>query len=685
MSNILQFKPKSSVSARENLEAFYDFGRNQSAAFGVDLDYDSNSWDITEYLIHSGSRAARTGRVRLNFATRERDGSTPLLGDVTQFAKAFLRTRMSKYSSSALRHTIDAIRILNGVMLEHGVTETQEIDSTILTKTVETMRPLASPATVDARSLRLAMMAKFLDENGMSHYPIAGWKPPRYQKSTHGRVGKEFEERRNSKLPNAEVLSALAECFHLAREDRDVFVSSTTAIMCSAPERINEVLHLSADCTVEQQAKSGKPALGLRWPGSKGFSDHIKLVLPAMADVVRFAIQRLTTISEPARQMAKWYEQHPDQIYLPADLKHLRQKEYLELEEIGVILGLCLENRGNLRRWVKNENLPVTMTKRMPAGHSVMTVSFADFEQVILKRLPTGFPVMDAKTGLLFSDALMVVPEGTFHNGALASRCMFEPVRYHHITAALGNNSAARSQTIFSRVGLDPDRKMCIRSHQFRHWLNTLTQGENVSQIDIAKWSGRASAHQNAAYDHVSSEEIVIKIREAVGDHAKAIGPLAEIPKNLPVTRAEFAAMAVPTAHVTLYGFCIHDYTSTPCEMFRKCLDCREHVCIKGVPGKAERVQQALEAARNNLTNAQQAVADEVYGADEWVTTHQATVDHLEQLLAILTNPSIADGAVIQLSASNTYSLSEGALHDHMSLEGSCNLLLPNATPKALQ
>jgi hypothetical protein len=172
------------------------------------------------------------------------------------------------------------------------------------------------------------------------------------------------------------------------------------------------------------------------------------------------------------------------------------------------------------------------------------------------------------------------------------------------------------------------------------------------------------SVQQNAAYDNVSSEEIVTQIRAALGDHAKAIGSLAEIPKNLPVTRDEFATMTVPTAHVTLYGFCIHDFTALPCEMFRKCLDCREHVCIKGASQKTERIRDALNAARNVLATAKQAVADDVYGAADWVSTHEATVERLEQLLAILTDPNVADGAVVQLRASGTYSLSEGALRD---------------------
>jgi hypothetical protein len=269
-----------------------------------------------------------------------------------------------------------------------------------------------------------------------------------------------------------------------------------------------------------------------------------------------------------------------------------------------------------------------------------------------------------------YARALLVIPEGLFgnRNDTKGSHCMFETVKYHHIGCSLGQNKRSGSTTIFERVGIDPEGKLAMRSHQFRHWLNTLAQSESLSQIDIAKWSGRTTLQHNSAYDHVSSQEIVARIRRAVGDHRKAIGPLAEIPTNLPVTRSEFAAMIVPTAHVTPYGFCIHDFTTAPCELFRQCLDCQEHVCLKGLADKTFRVAQALEVARENLSKAFRAIADGVFGADDWVAIHRATVKRLEELLKILTDAEVSDGAVVQLNSTKTYSLSDGALPDGLSI-----------------
>jgi hypothetical protein len=311
------------------------------------------------------------------------------------------------------------------------------------------------------------------------------------------------------------------------------------------------------------------------------------------------------------------------------------------------------------------------------AGHiPAMVVRFTDFERHIISLLPPQFPYADARTGLKYSDALLVIPAKLFRNG-VGSMCMLEPLKYHHIGNALGQNAKAGSVTVFQRVGLDPDRMLSIRSHQFRHWLNTLAQGANLSQVDIAKWSGRKDIQQNAAYNHVSSLEIVTHIRSVVGDHGKAIGPLAEIPKQLPVSREEYAAMAVPTAHTTLYGFCIHDFVSAPCEIFRNCLDCREHFCIKGIRGKTDRVAVALEMATAQLRIAQDAAAQETYGAQDWVSTHRATVERLSQLLNILQDPDIKNGTVIQISTADTHSISGSAVHDRLAHDASLMLTAP--------
>lgn len=664
MNNIFALKTLDAVSARRNLEAFFHFARTKSSTFGSNFDYDSPNWEISDYFVKMGDLSARNKRTNLSFTIKTEKGKTPLLPDVSNFAKAYIRTQLPNKGLNTFNVTLSCLRDLNLAMISHGISEIDEIDVHVLTSAAELIRNnFKSPGRADSVRGRLRMIAKFLETNGMSKYPIGDWRVARLHTGGYGRVGKEFEERRKNRLPSEEALNALAQAFHLAKEPNDIIITSLTAIMCSAPERINELLRLRNDCIFEQISDDGSLRLSLRWSGSKGYPDHIKPLLPSMSDIAREAITRISKISAPAQAMAIWYEKHPNKLYLPDDLKHLRNKEQLDLQDIAALVGLSTRQSAN--HWVKRNRLPTTKSRIRKSPREAILVRFTDVEQYILKELPTGFPVFDAKSGLLFSEALLIVPRGVFSNNNKTSRCMFESVRYHHLYAALSNNRN-RSLSVFFRVGLDPEKKLSIKSHQFRHWLNTLAQGANLSQYDIAKWSGRTNIHQNAAYDHVSSEEILSKIRDAVGDHAKSIGPLAEIPKKLPVTREEFAEMVIPTAHVTLYGFCIHDFSTMPCEMFRKCLDCREHVCIKGIMEKTEQVRLALDAAYNSLAMANHAVMDEIYGAEDWVDVHRSTVERLEELLSILNDPNVDDGAVIQLKATNIQSLSEGSLSDRL-------------------
>jgi hypothetical protein len=675
MGLVIPLVPRVKTDAEGNLAKFIAYCRDELTAFGSDIDFDADEWDVTDYYSKQGHRNSKAGGFTIHFTQRKKAGAKPFCSQLGSFAKSYVRSQLHARNSSSFTRAIAAFRALDTVMQEQKILSLSDCDATVFNKASLVLQ--AGKADDSGAGAVLGKIARFLDEKGFVYAPLHNWRYVKVRKESSGRVGPEFEKRRQKNLPSQEILDALAQSFCLASEPRDVLITSVAALLCSAPERVNEVMVLTQDCETEQSSSDGKKYLGLRWAGSKGASDHIKWILPGMADVVRSALERIRTITEPAREMARWYERNPGKLFLPLEFEHLRQKEILTLDEVSALVNLAPEKR-SVRNWLKGTGIPyvyVPFVHPKKGRIEVQAVRFAALEKYIISTLPAGFPIYDSARGLKYSESLLAIPFGLFRNRLNHSLCMFEVVKYHHIGCAIGQNQKAGSRTVFQRVGIDPAGRLAMKTHQFRHWLNTLAQGANLSQLDIAKWSGRTSIQQNAAYDNVSSEEIVGQIRAALGDHAKAIGPLAEIPKNLPVTQEEFAKMSVPTAHVTLYGFCIHDFTALPCEMFRKCLDCREHVCIKGASGKTGRVREALNIARKVLATAKQAVANEVYGAADWVDTHEATVERLEQLLGILTDPNVADGAVVQLRASGIYSLSEGALSDRKLFKSSSALI----------
>jgi hypothetical protein len=122
---------------------------------------------------------------------------------------------------------------------------------------------------------------------------------------------------------------------------------------------------------------------------------------------------------------------------------------------------------------------------------------------------------------------------------------------------------------------------------------------------------------------------------------------------------------------VTEIGFCEHDFASSPCAMFMECLHCTKHVCIKGFdPRHSERVELALGNARRSLAEAERARSNDYHGSEDWIRAHQETIERLEQLQAILTDPAVPDGSLIRLAKSGRYSLIEQAMRDNEEVMG---------------
>ena len=188
-----------------------------------------------------------------------------------------------------------------------------------------------------------------------------------------------------------------------------------------------------------------------------------------------------------------------------------------------------------------------------------------------------------------------------------------------------------------------------MTSHQARHLLNTIAQRGGLSNLEIAKWSGRADVKQNRTYNHMTEYELV-GMAERLDPTKALFGPVGEVAKHLPVTMQEFNTLEHSSVHVTEYGYCVHDYTMSPCEKFRDCVNCIEQVCIKGDDTeKLDRIKRRLVKSERLFSLAETAVASGEMGADRWYQYHKKTVTRLRELVAILEEPDIENGAQIKL------------------------------------
>ena len=201
-----------------------------------------------------------------------------------------------------------------------------------------------------------------------------------------------------------------------------------------------------------------------------------------------------------------------------------------------------------------------------------------------------------------------------------------------------------------------------MSTHQFRHWLNTIAQRGGLSQLDIAKWSGRANIHQNSVYDHMTADEFMVMARDVAEDDRRLFGPLAEISARIPVSHAEFIRAQFPMAHTTELGFCVHDFAMLPCQLHRDCINCEEHVCVKGDKAKTEHIRKQLTIAEEQLARAGVAVGGGTWGADRWLEHHLATVARLRFLLGILDDPEVPNGSIIRMAPPGSLSTPDDRL-----------------------
>jgi hypothetical protein len=229
---------------------------------------------------------------------------------------------------------------------------------------------------------------------------------------------------------------------------------------------------------------------------------------------------------------------------------------------------------------------------------------------------------------------------------------MIQPVTVNQINSGFGSRAIHGFASIFTRLGFTErdGSPLKVTTHQFRHYLNTLAQSGGMSQLDIAKWSGRIDIRQNEAYDHMSAQDMLAQIREAAGDETNTVGPLAKISHNVPVSREDFVRLRFPTAHTTDLGFCVHDFTMSPCSLHRDCIHCEDLVCIKGDESHLRRVRKMLEESRALLRMAQEGASEGYAGSNRWIEHQKSTVERLSILCALVENPEISRGAVLSLS-----------------------------------
>lgn len=683
MSSVIPFRPRHEFDAESNLRDFIEHCKSRLTLYGEDLDWDAPRWDVSGRHRFRGVNQKKAEMV-FGALGSTRWAPKEMHEAFMDFAKAYMRHYLTFSGAKIFSVMLGTLRILEQALIacsRDGVPRIIMVDETVMTKATEIMRlhfsTLHSQYTYGAQ---LQKILEFLVEKSLLVTPIE-WKNPFPCPQSGNLVGEEHDRRRAEKLPSRETLAALGTIFDQATDTRDVVISSAIALLCCAPGRVCEVVTIQNHSEVWLDNGDGTKDLGLRWYPGKGGKKGIKPVVKTMEPIAIRAIERTRDVTELAREMARWYEKNPDKIYLPPELEHLRQKEMISGEELALLFGWksahdapkmarllgLTDNKAVVMvpsRWHKNGT-------RGQMQKKVNVFTFDEVEKKVLSYLPSDFPWLDRENSIRYSEALFVVPRGTFNPQRGNMRCMFEGVGVHTVIQQLGGR--AQNQNIFLRFGLTKSdgSRMQMGTHQARHWLNTIAERGGLSDIERDMWSGRvtstkrngeaAPGRQSLAYLHNTTEELM----EAAGLNHEDMDrtSFAAAIAKLPVSVEELKALEdKPTIHFTEYGACFHDFAMQPCPVHADCLNCMEHACIKGDREKAERIREVFLLGIEQIKMARKMVEEGYLKAEPWYQHQALTVRRVEALLQHLDDESLPPNTIIMLVNPFQYSAFRNAI-----------------------
>lgn len=662
MDNLIYFPSDNIQSPCSEIKRFIDFVK-QLSELNEDIRFDENYWK------------GEVNFVKMGISSKDRLPENLLHHSILEFAKAYVKYQRIN-SKLKTQDTILSIRAIEQIFLDRN----SEVDLTKLViadfdLAAENAKKNYKASSAYHVGRQLKVLLDFLRQIKVLALPE--WKNPLKKPADKSIVlDEESEEHRESKLPDEDAIFALADIFSRKDSelsDRDIFVTSAVGLLLAAPERASELFFLKQNCIHQEEAQTlSKSSLGLtvdgsnsetvfgiRWYAQKNFGYDIKYIPGVMIPTVQLAIKRLKKISEKARLFASLLE-NSDKFPRHELCPEVSDEQLLTKKQVLQALGFDESNYSDTTtaRTSGNQFLAVRGLERKNNIYSLN-----DLNELIRSRLPDGFPYVPFKTGngvqVKWSEALFCCFANQFDK---VKPTILSELWMPHIDTLnedlsptkkkkKGSDELTNVQSIFQRWGYGD---YSVSTHQFRHLLNTIANTNGMDSMLLAKWSGRADMKQNRVYDHTSVEDRNFGLIEMQKNEVGTVNTDSTFTFQIatPRTLQELNTKTTLSMHTTEFGLCTHSYIDEPCLKYRNCLNCTEHVCIKGDEEKKKRLQDRLRKEKILWAKDKEAVSKNVTGATVWLGTRELTIKRCEQLIALLDDPNILDGTPLSLPPS---------------------------------
>ena len=506
----------------------------------------------------------------------------------------------------------------------------------------------------------------------------------------HSGTLREQKKNRDTKMPSRDSILALGEIFNndLA-SPLDIITISACVLLLSQPSRIGELADVEYDCVVFKEHGDGDQRMFLRWYAEKGFGATIKPVVTGMESSVERVIKLLAPITNEAREYAAWLEDHPDEFppHEGVPLKGL--DEPLSYDEACMALKITRNKRKPPRKTFetlclgpleKNKALSpeaqaiideiragwdTSNGKRVFVNGKLDHYEFNDKAIVTLRKLnvlvrekylskdfPYTTPAVDGKKRVKYRDALFTVRTGSLpdetKNAFATQRDFGVEIAVGHVRMTGQLGGARATQSIFERHGY---KGVKVKTHAFRHELNTEMHRAGLSQLLIDAFSGRTA--MGSVYNHETVHERTQRVAQyhPKTKYSNMAHRLEKVKTNQPLSLSDVGALQENdqdrVIHQSHVGICIHNFASEPCPKMGACLTCGKLGCVKGDDVKLANLKEERADLKRRYEKALEAKSRDTFGASEWVKKVGMDLYKCNALIRTLENPELENGDIV--------------------------------------
>lgn len=649
MSNVVFFKPLSEVSSLTNLNRFITYCRESLSIYEEQGGFNSNKW--------IGNRNGR--QIRMYFtkynAVHIKGNQDYMNEPFLSFSKAYIRYMQSLNEVSSIYLKIIILRTVHDALIDiHEDADVLKVDGIVQSRVTELINSrYPEPDRLFRIGCQLAILYSFIRDHGLVPslpYWSNVWKRPRSKAEGVDNESRIWQENR---CPSLHHMLSLADCFSRATSVRDQYWSSVIALLMFAPSRAGELNHLTVNSLHEEEGR-----LGVRWYANKGYGPTIKWVPAVLETMVRIAFDRLRKIGQPAREAAHFSYTNPGVFY-----RHeycITPEDFPEDEPLNALQfahAMCFSpseiNKIKSNRcdhelisdwkfpWMKRDWI-----KKLSVNGVITYRVLADY---VRDKYQDEFWPNGNNTNRPVWESLLLFREREFHCKHSVKSFSWQMPNIDLINDQLTPRARIIPvQTIFQRFGLKDENggDIAITSHQIRVWLSTIAERGGMDSWKLAQWAGRARIDDNLHYDLRTRNEKENQINMLTEQYGSE-NLLASIKLNRPVAYQDLGINRIGVADVTEWGFCVHDYSMSPCTKGGECLICRDHVCVKGVPKTLLRIKQLETQLELQLQKARQSAEESVFGADRWETYLGWKLAHIRTQRQLLESDEMREGDVL--------------------------------------